>query len=100
MGKKSRHRNRPAPRRFAWHWLVAGGVLLLIVGGLILWTSSNRPKVAPEVVGAPRLSVDQTLVDEGYVKFNVPVRTTYRLSNVGDQPLEIMAALVELVEGC
>ncbi len=100
MGKKSRHRNRPAPRRFPWLWLVAGGVLLLIAGGLILWTSSNRPEVAPKVVGAPRLSVDQTLVDEGYVEFNVPVRTTYRLSNVGDQPLEIMAAPVELVEGC
>jgi hypothetical protein len=56
--------------------------------------------VAPEVEGAPKLAVDQTVVDEGYVKFNVPVRTTFRLSNVGDQPLKIEAAPVELVEGC
>jgi hypothetical protein len=40
-------------------------------------------------------------VDEGYVRFNVPVRTTFRLSNVGDQPLQILGQpQVELVEGC
>jgi hypothetical protein len=52
-------------------------------------------------VGAPRLGVDQTVIDEGYVKFNVPVRTVFELSNVGDQPLTILGEpTVQLVEGC
>ena len=52
-------------------------------------------------MGAPKLAVDQTVVDEGYMQYNVPVRTTYRLINVGDQPLKIVGQpMVELVEGC
>jgi hypothetical protein len=40
-------------------------------------------------------------VDEGYRKFNTSVRTTFRLSNVGDQPLQILGQpQVQLVEGC
>jgi hypothetical protein len=102
MSKKSRlKRNQPAPRRFPWPWLVVVGALLLIAGGLVVWNSSSRrSEVPPEVVGAPRLAVDQTMVDEGYMQYNVPVRTLFRLSNVGDQPLKILDTKVELVEGC
>lgn len=103
MSKKSRSRsNQPSPRRFPWPWLAAAIVVLLLIGGgLVVWSSSSRrPDVPPQVIGAPKLVVDQAVVDEGYVQFDVPVRTTYRLSNVGDQPLTIMAAPVELVEGC
>jgi hypothetical protein len=76
-------------------------VLLLIVGGVVWTLSSPRIAVTPQVEGAPRLIVDQTVVDEGYLQYNVPVRTTYRLSNVGDQPLKIVGQpMVELVEGC
>ena len=78
--KKSRNKgngNRPSPRRFSWPWLAAAaGVLLLIVGGVAVW------------------------VDEGYLQYDVQVRTAFRLSNVGDQPLEILGAPVKLVEGC
>jgi hypothetical protein len=76
--------------------------LLLIVGGVVVWISSNQETaVTPQVVGSPKLAVDQTVVDEGYLQYNVPVRTTYRLSNVGDQPLKIVGQpMVELVEGC
>ena len=102
MSKKSRSRkNRRSSRQSRWPWLAGIGVLVLIVGGVVVWTTS-RPgtAVTPQVVGAPKLAVDQTVVDEGYVKYNVPVRTTFRLSNVGDQPLKIQASPVELVEGC
>ena len=102
MSRKSRPRkNQSSSRQSLWTWLAGIGVLLLIVGGVV-WTSS-RPgtAVAPQVVGTPKLKVDQTVVDEGYLQYNVPVRTTYRLSNVGDQPLEIVGQpTVELVEGC
>jgi len=80
---------------------IAIAAVLVIGAGLLVWSSSNRrPEALPQGAGAPKLAVDQTIVDEGYVQFNVPVRTTFRLSNVGDQPLTIMAAPVELVEGC
>ena len=103
MSKRSRPRkNKPSSRQSLWPWLAGIGVLLLVVGGVVVWTSS-RPgtAVTPQAVGAPKLVVDQTVIDEGYMQYNVPVRTTYRLSNVGDQPLEIVGQpMVELVEGC
>jgi hypothetical protein len=103
--KKSQNKsnsNRPSPRQFSWLWPAAvAGVLLLIAGGVAVWaTSKPQPAVTPQVVGAPKLMVDQTAVDEGYLQYDVPVRTTYRLSNVGDQPLEILGAPVKLVDGC
>jgi hypothetical protein len=103
MSKKSRSRKKkPLPRQSLWPWLAGIGVLALIVGGVVVWTSSRPgPAVTPQVEGAPKLAVDQTVVDEGYVQYNVPVRTTYRLSNVGDQPLKIVGQpMVELVDGC
>ncbi len=98
-----RRKKSPPKRQLPWLWLVAGGAFLLVIGGLgMVWASSNaRPAVAPEVTGAPRLIVDQTVIDEGYIKLDNTVRTTFRLRNVGDQPLYIMGEpQVELVEGC
>lgn len=103
MSKKARRAtNSLAPRRFPWPWLAAGGALLLIVAGLLAWTSSRQGSPAPaEAVGVPKLAVDRTEVDEGYRKFDTQVRTTFRLSNVGDQPLTILGQpQVQLVEGC
>ena len=102
MSRKSGSRkNKRSSRQSLWPWLAGIGVLVLIVGGVLVWTTS-RPgsAVTPQVVGAPKLAVDQAVVDEGYVQYDVPVRTTFRLSNIGDQPLKIEAAPVELVEGC
>jgi hypothetical protein len=67
-----------------------------------MWDSPGTgPAVAPEVSGSPRLAVDKTVVDEGYVPYNQMVRSTFRLSNVGDQPLQIQGEpQVQLVEGC
>ncbi len=47
------------------------------------------------------MMVDQTTVDEGYVKFDVPVRTAFRLTNAGDAALRILETpQVQLVQGC
>ncbi len=110
MAKKrysKRTRKSPAKRQFSWIWLAAVGAMLLVAGGLgLIWTSSSSTgvttlDVTPEVVGAPRLAVDQEVIDEGYVKLNNTIRTTFRLRNVGDQPLHILGEpAVELVEGC
>ena len=101
MSRKTyRKRKQPPPRQFPWLWLtVAAGVLLLVGGGLVMWPSA--PAESPQVTGAPRLVVDQTIIDEGYVKLNKTIKTTFNLKNVGDQPLQILdEPRVELVEGC
>ena len=111
--RKKRHTKRirktkASPKRQfpLWLWLAVGGAVLLIIGGLsLVWTSSEAGVATqdfkPEVTGAPRLAVDQEVIDEGYIKLNNTVRTTFRLSNVGDEPLYILGEpAVELVEGC
>lgn len=106
---KKHHSNRTkiSPKRqFPWLWPAVAGALLLVIGGLsLLWASSDDGAVTldvtPEVSGAPRLAVDRDVIDEGYIKLNNTVRTTFRLRNVGDEPLRIIGEpVVELVEGC
>jgi hypothetical protein len=78
--------------------LVAGVLVVLTVAQP--W-SGDDTQVPPQVAGPPRLVVDQTTIDEGYNKYNVPIRTTFRLRNVGAQPLQILdTPQVRLVEGC
>ena len=108
MSKKLRRNRRQQQRRSAqrqmpWLWLALGGAIVAILGVIFLTQrgSAAEPQVTPEVVGGPRLRVDQTEIDEGYIKHDVPVRTTFHLSNVGDQPLKIIdTPQVRLVEGC
>ena len=109
MSKKNRRtpqqkRSKASPRQFPWHWLAWGGaaILLLFAGFLVLESrSSDAPSATLLETGAPRLMVERTSIDEGYIKYDVPIRTTFRLSNVGDQPLEILGTpLVSLVRGC
>jgi hypothetical protein len=102
VSKKSRHkRGQPTRHQMPWLWMLIAGMVLVVAGGVVVAISS-RPsaEMVPQGAGEPKLAVDQTLVDEGYVKFNVPVRSTFHLTNVGDQPLRILNAPVELVEGC
>jgi hypothetical protein len=103
MSSKSRRRRSQQTRRqMPWLWMLVAGMVLVLVGGGVLALSSKPPAETSSQVaaGEPKLVVDRTLVEEGYVKFNVPVRSTFHLTNVGDQPLKILNAPVELVEGC
>jgi hypothetical protein len=100
MSRKTyRKRKQPPPRQFPWPWLAVVGVVLIIGGGLMIWSPSGT--APPEVTGAPRLAVDQLVIDEGYIKLDRTIHTTFHLKNVGDRPLEILGEpQVELVEGC
>ena len=101
--RKRKQKGRQPSRQSKWLWPAVGGAVLLIVAVLVVFQpwSGAEPQVVPQEAGAPRLAVDRAVIDEGYIKYDVPIRTTFRLSNVGDQPLEILnQPQVRLVEGC
>jgi hypothetical protein len=99
--RQRRRKQRPT-RRMTW-W-IAGAALLLIASVAVLlrpWSGRDEPSDSGAASGTPRLMVDQTTVDEGYVRFNDPVRTAFRLTNAGDAPLRILdTPQVQLVQGC
>lgn len=101
--RRKSKRRQPPPRQFPWIWLAVGGAVALIAGALMVlrpWSGGDEPGDV-QAGGTPRLMVDQTLIDEGYVRYDVPIRTTFRLSNVGDGPLKILSnPQVSLVQGC
>ena len=55
---------------------------------------------ATPFVGGPRLAVNQRDIDHGDVPYNHAVEATYRLRNVGDQPLTLGTPTVNILEGC
>jgi len=78
-----------------------GGLVLLVLAVLALKGSGSEAKAAIEVNGAPSLKVDKELVDLGDVKYNRLVEATFKVTNVGDQPLRFEEKpYIELVEGC
>lgn len=102
MTKKRVHKQQQTPGRY-FPWLGAiAGLALLLIGGIVLWAVwGDSPSVPRQVTGAPRLAVVQPMIEEGDVKLGQTVRSTFRLQNVGDQPLEILGQpSVEVIEGC
>ena len=108
MSKKSRRKRkqqrRQSPARQIPRVLMAAGgltAIILVVLAVAQPWSADLPPATPQVVGSPRLTVDQTTIDAGYKKYDVPIRTAFRLRNVGDQPLKIVdTPQVRLVQGC
>ncbi|HIQ06054.1 MAG TPA: hypothetical protein EYH31_10295 [Anaerolineae bacterium] len=77
--------------------------VLLIGGGALFWSwpTGGEIDVTPQVRGAPRVEVLEEVMDYGDVRVNTPIRTVFRVRNVGDQPLRILGEpQVELVQGC
>jgi hypothetical protein len=102
-GAKQRHRTRRAAppkqveRTLLWY-LIAGGVLVL--AALFARLPSGNKPVAVTAEGA-RLAVDKQEIDFGKVPVDKLVSAIFTVSNVGDQPLQILEEpQVEVVEGC
>lgn len=95
------YRTTPAIRS---RWLVPGvalGLAVVLVGALVIFSGNNQEPFAPRVTGAPRAEVDQVSVDLGTFALNAFADHTFRIGNVGDEPLYILGEpRVELVEGC
>ncbi len=78
---------------------VVGGILLLIVS--LINRGGADATFKPEVVGAPRVAVEQDQIDHGTVKLNTTIQSVYTIRNVGDRDLVVLGEpQVEVVEGC
>jgi len=102
MSRKTKKRSSvPKPNRFLWLTGLIGGGLVLI---WVLWSlaqSSPAPVVPVEVQGVPKLKVEQAKIDLGNVKLGQTVSASFKVSNVGDRPLQFSEApYIEVIEGC
>ncbi len=83
--------------------VMAVGAVIIVAVGFLAWRGSSSPQTTPSPAspGSARLSVDRSTIDLGKVPLDVPVKATFKLKNVGDQPLTIKGEpRVELVKGC
>lgn len=97
----------PMKQTIPWKGFVIAGVVIILLGSLVAIflggdETPTQTQITPQATGGgPRLAVQQTVVDEGDVKINNEVQSTFQLQNVGDEPLQILGEpQVELVEGC
>ncbi len=76
--------------------------LLLVIGGVLAWQVGRAGGAGgPAVVTSPQLAVDRDEIDFGQVPFNKQVRATFKLSNAGGKPLQVVGQpRVEVVKGC
>ncbi len=105
LSKGKKAQTAPRPPRGRLSLLLAGGTLLVIIVGAVWLATSGRGASGAggpaQVAGRPALAVDRTLIDFGKVPLDAPVRATFRLSNVGDRPLQILnQPVVEVKAGC
>jgi len=98
---KKQQRKTAAPaatQRPWWLWAVAAAAVILVVSGLTVLLTTNARQPGN---GAPKVVADRTEIDEGYQKLNSTIRTSFKLRNEGDGPLQILGEPeVKLVEGC
>jgi hypothetical protein len=81
-------------------FLTIGGVIALLLTVFFAFQKKSSP-YTPEVTGGPSLKVDKEEVDLGDVKLGSPVKVSFEITNVGDEPLRFEEApYVEVLEGC
>jgi len=102
-GTQPRKRNA-LPLRLAAP-IVAGGALLVIIIGIVLLSNLGRGSSGTgspaQVSGQPKLKVDREQIDFGKVPLDKTVKATFQVSNIGDQPLQILGEpVVEVRAGC
>ena len=107
MGKARRKRSStrpPSQRRGRVGLAISAGLCLVILAAATAWMllpKNGTTGEAAQYRGGPRLVVDKELIDFGAVRYNQFVEARFRLTNVGDQPLQLPASPpVDVVEGC
>ena len=84
---------------------LAGGALLVIIIGIVLLSNLGRGSSGTasgaQVSGQPKLQVDREKIDFGRVPLDKAITATFKVSNVGDQPLQILGEpVIEAKQGC
>jgi hypothetical protein len=74
-------------------------VAFLLLAALSTACAGKAP-FTPSYEGGPRLSFDRRSVDFGEVPAGKKLEATFRMQNVGDEPLVIEKAITRVVEGC
>ena len=98
-------RSSKEPERSRRPRLLAPGVVVLaLAAGIAAWLllpQRGHLSDAATYHGGARLLVDKGLIDFGPVRFDRIVKASFRLRNVGDQPLRLaLNPQVEAIEGC
>jgi len=77
--------------------IILAVVLLLVLGagGWWLW-----PGASPSAGGTPKLALDRTEIDLGYLRFNTPAYAAFTLTNTGDGLLTLTTGPVRAIQGC
>jgi hypothetical protein len=90
-----RHRQHRQNKSFPWV-LVAFGGILIIAAVVVLAGRGGR-----DGGGTPRISVDQQIIDYGYVKFGENKTFSIKVTNMGDGVLRFKEKpYIEVLEGC
>ena len=72
-----------------------------VAGLAVLLRQPAQAAKAPQFTGGPKLAVDQAKIDFGTLPLDKPVKASFKLTNVGDQTLEIAGLpKVEVKQGC
>ena len=102
MGKYKTKLPPPKPKKRFPVWIILTGVGFLVLAIWLFQANANRAKANIEVTGAPKVKVDQELINYGDVQLGgSPIRTVVRVTNVGDQVLKFNEApYIEVLEGC
>ncbi len=93
------------PKRNSLPIYLTGGALLVIILGVVLLSNLGRGASgagsSAQVTGQPKLALDREQINFGKVPLDKAVQATFKLSNVGDQPLQILnQPVVEVKQGC
>ncbi len=96
---------RPAPQKKQGLplalWLGLAGLVVLVAGVMLAFRPAAKPPEPPLVTGKPKLQVSQEVEDFGRVPLNRPVKASFKLKNVGDKDLRVLATpQIEVKQGC
>jgi multisubunit Na+/H+ antiporter MnhB subunit len=99
--KLAREKAKKQQNRLQLLLMVGGGLILLVTGVWFALFRSDKSEASTEVVNSPRLQIDKEVVDLGEVTLGNTVEVTFKLTNIGDQPLRFSEApYIEVIEGC
>lgn len=89
-----KYRKQKQRQRIPWLFVAVGGILL--VAAAVLFANRNGG-----AGGTPAMSVDQSKIDYGYVKFGENRQFALKITNTGDGVLRFSEKpYIEVLEGC